>query len=81
MTEQLDTTGPKYWTTQITPELRRKTELVIQKIDTAIEAIVTAKPTHPLTGEVGTFVRFYGGSRVRALYRTESGLEFFNPTS
>lgn len=44
----------------------------------AVEALKSATPIHPETGERGTFVRFAGGgTRIRPVYQTPSGKEFF----
>ena len=74
-----DRTDPEYWVNQITPETRELGRRAAERHDGAIEAIKSATPVHPKTGERGTFVRFAGGgTRIRPVYRTSSGKEFFD---
>ena len=59
-------------------EIRKNSRYISEAIDAAFRAIKSATPVDPETGEVGAFVRFAGSfPRVRSVYRTPSGKEFF----
>lgn len=78
MGAERDQADPEFWRSQITPEARELGRRATELHESAIQAIRSATPLHPETGEQGAFIRFAGGgTRIRPVYRTDSGKEFF----
>lgn len=78
----MDESEREYWEREPTEEelkeIRKNNRYISKAIDAAFRAMKSASPVDPETGEAGAFVRFAGSfPRVRPVYRTPSGEEFF----
>lgn len=77
----VDETDPEYWRQFLTPESLEIAREAGNYRRKAIEAVKSAKPIDPESGEPGAFSRFYGSHKLRPVYKTPSGKEFFDDSS
>ena len=71
-----DETDPKW---AVTPERLARVQQVAEKIDAKRQALITATPLCPSTGERGVFVGWEYDGGFRPVYQTPGGIKFLVP--